>query len=144
MCTTCIRTVHRYKTQEGKETYDQAITEKEILQSLKDLNNEKMPGTDGLPADIYKKNWIDIKDLVTQSILFAIKSGELLIEQKRGVITLLLKKTKDRHFLKNWRPISLLNTDYKIIAKLLANHMKSVLPSIIDEDQSGYLKGRYI
>ncbi len=63
---------------------------------------------------------------------------------KIGVITLLPKNTKDRLFLKNCRPISLLNTDYKIIAKLLANRTKSVLPLIIDEDQSGYLKGRYI
>ncbi len=42
-------------SQEEKETYDQAITEKEILKNLKDLNNEKMPGTNGLPADFYKK-----------------------------------------------------------------------------------------
>jgi hypothetical protein len=60
------------------------------------------------------------------------------------VITLLPKKTKDKLFLKNWRPISLLNTDYKILAKLLANRMKEVLPSIIDNDQTGYLKNRYI
>ncbi len=78
------------------------------------------------------------------SLLHSINTGELSIEQKRGVITLLPKKNKDRLFLKNWRPISLLNTDYKIIAKLLANRMKEVLPSIISEDQYGYLKGRYI
>ena len=54
------------------------------------------------------------------------------------------KKSKNRLLLKNWRPISLLNSDYKIIAKILAKRMQTVLPSIIHYDQSGYLKGRYI
>ncbi len=70
--------------------------------------------------------------------------GDLSIEQKRGIITLLPKKLKDRLLLKNWRPISLLNTDYKIIAKILAIRLQSVLPSIINENQTGYLQGRYI
>ncbi len=78
------------------------------------------------------------------SLFHAIKTGELYIEQKRGIITCLVKKNKDRHFLNNWRPISLLNSDHKIIAKLIVNRMKEVLPLIVSEDQSGYLKGRYI
>ncbi len=69
--------------------------------------------------------------------------GELSIEQKRGIITLLLTSHK-RLLLKSWRPISLLNTDYNIIAKVLANHIQAVLPSIISDDQTGYLKGQYI
>ncbi len=52
------------------------------------------------PISVKKKMWADIKDLATESILFAIKSGELSIQQNRGVITLLHEKTKDRHFLK--------------------------------------------
>jgi hypothetical protein len=71
-------------------------------------------------------------------------TGELSIEHKRGIITLLPKKLKNRLVLKDWRPISLLNTDYKIIAKILANRLKSVLPNIINDDQTGYIKDRYI
>ncbi len=78
-----------------------------------------------------------------QSIEYAIKTGELSIEQQRGIITLLPPKNKNHHLLKNWRPISLLNTDYKIIAKLIVNRIKTVLPLIINEDQTEYLKDRY-
>ncbi len=107
---------------------EQPITETEILSSLKNLHNQKTPGTDGLSADFYKFFWIDIKNLLTDSILYAVNSGELSIEQQREIITLLPKRNKDRLQLKNWRPISLLNTDYKIIAKLIANRIKEVLP----------------
>ncbi len=55
-----------------------------------------------------------------------------------------LKKDKSRHFLKYWRPISLHNTDYKTIAKLIANRLKNVLPLLINNDQTGYLKNRYV
>ena len=62
----------------------------------------------------------------------------------RGIITLLPKKDKNQLLLKNWRPISLLNTDYKILAKVLAFRLKRVLPSVIHEDQSGFISGRYM
>ncbi len=72
------------------------------------------------------------------------QKGVLSIEHKHGIITLIPKKGKNRLHLTNWRPISLLNTDYKIIAKLLAKRFQAVLPSIINDDQSGYFKGRFI
>ena len=66
------------------------------------------------------------------------------ISQKRGIISLIPKKDKDKKFLKNWRPISLLNNKYKIITKALALRVKKVLPTIISPNQTGYLKGRCI
>ncbi len=72
------------------------------------------------------------------------QKGVLSIEQKHNIITLIPKKCKNRLYLKNWRLISLLNTNYKIIAKLLATQLQAVLPSFINDDQSSYLKGRFI
>ena len=127
-------------SEEQKNYCDKDITENEILNAIKDLKNGKTPGSDGLPIEFYKFFWINIKDLLVNSILYAFENGELSIEQKRGIITLLPKKSKNRLFLKNWRPISLLNTDYKIIAKILAKRMQSVLPFIINHDQTGTSK----
>ena len=64
--------------------------------------------------------------------------------QRRGIIKLIPKKDAEPYFIKNWLPISLLNCDYKIAAKAIANRFKQVLPILIDNDQTGFLKGRFI
>ena len=58
--------------------------------------------------------------------------------QKQAAITLIEKKGKDRSLLENWRPISLVNVDAKIISKVLATRIKNVLPRIIRHNQSGF------
>ena len=120
------------------------MTESELLKSIKTFKNGKTPGTDGLTAEFYKFFWNDIKDLLLSSINFALEYGRLSTEQRRGIISLLPKKDKDRLYLKNCRPIRLLNVDYKILAKALGNRIISFLPTLIDEDQTGYIKKRFI
>ena len=74
----------------------------------------------------------------------SLSKGYLSISQRRGSITLLPKKNKPRQYLKNWRPITSLNCDYKIAAKSIATRLKKVLPHVINNDQTGFLKGRFI
>ena len=64
--------------------------------------------------------------------------------QKQAVITLIEKKGKDRSFLENWRPISLVNVVAKIMSKAIATRIKNVLPNIIHHNQTGFIKDRYI
>ena len=59
--------------------------------------------------------------------------------QRQAIITLLEKPGKYRSYLKNWRPISLLNLDYKLLTKVLGSRVKNVLPSIISDCQTGYV-----
>ena len=64
--------------------------------------------------------------------------------QKQAVITLLEKSGKDRALLENWRPLSLVNVDTKIMSKVIEATVKKVLPSIIHYNQTGYVKDRFI
>ncbi len=120
------------------------VDETECIACLKKLKNGKTPGIDGLPQDFYKFFWSELNEYLVNAINYAFKNGELSTSQKIGIITLIPKKDKDRLLLKNWRPISLLTTDYKLITKMLAIKLSKVLPSIINHDQTAYLKGRYI
>jgi hypothetical protein len=131
-------------TESQKQFCDSEITEEELTKCIKFFKNKKSPGTDGLPAEFYKFFWNDIKQLVLESFKYALRNGELSVEQKRGIISLIPKKDKNRLYLKNWRPISLLNVDYKLLAKVFASRLETVLPFIVSDDQTGYIKGRYI
>ena len=83
--------------------------------------------------------------MVTNSITHAYEAGELSISQKKAIITLIHKgKELAKDNINNWRPISLTNTDYKILAKLLTNRLSKVISNIIDPDQVGFMKGRNI
>ena len=81
---------------------------------------------------------------MVDSFNYAFENGSLSITQKLGVISLIPKKDKDKNYLKNWRPISLLNNDYKIAAKASALRLEKVLPTIISSSLTGYVRGRFI
>ena len=70
--------------------------------------------------------------------------GEMSSSQRKAIITLIEKQHKDRTLIENWRPISLINVDAKIISKVIALRLKKVLPNIIHHNQTGYVEDRYI
>ena len=84
-----------------------------------------------------------LKTMVTHTFNEAFASEELTYTQRQRII-ILLHKEKDlpRDRLNNWRPVTLTNTDYKILAKMMAKNMETVVNKLINEDQAGYLKGR--
>ena len=63
--------------------------------------------------------------------------------QKEGIITCIPKGNKSKKYIKNWRPISLLNISYKIASGCIASRIKSVLPSLIGREQSGFMAERF-
>ena len=119
------------------------ITEEELRKAVLSMENDKSPGLDGLTTNFYKHFWPLIADSVTQVYNYAFRVGHLTVSQRRGIISLLFKKG-DRTLLKNWRPITLLTTDYKILTKALANRLQKVLPSLVHTDQTASLLGRTI
>ena len=70
--------------------------------------------------------------------------GELCTSQRQAIIKLIEKKHTDKRLIQNWRAISLLNVDAKIISKVLSKHLENVLPSLISDNQSAYVDGRFI
>ncbi|KAL9989297.1 hypothetical protein ACROYT_G003831 [Oculina patagonica] len=123
---------------------DGPITEAECLNAINGFKKDKTPGTDGFPVEFYKFFWPELRSEMLSSFHFAFQTGSLSISQRRGVISLIPKKDKDKSLLENLRPISLLNLDYKILTKVIAKRLEKVLPKIINPDQTGYVKGRYI
>ena len=93
---------------------------------------------------ILKFFWKDIKEILSDTFKYYFNEERLSIDQCRAILSLIPKPNKDLRYLKNWRPISLLNTDYKILAKTLATRLQIVINTIISPDQTGYIKGRYI
>ena len=123
---------------------EQPISYKEINSAIKNLKMNKSPGTDGLTAEFYMFFHKDIKQNLYDCINYSFQNKILSIEQRRGVLKLIPKKDKDLTNMRSFRPITLLNTDYKIITHILASRLQKVLPEIISSDQNGYLKGRFI
>ena len=119
------------------------ITANECDRVLSKFKENKSPGSDGLPIEFYKQFWHLLKDHMISIFNEAFDNEKLSDSQNQGILTLLHKKG-DPQLLKNYRPISLLNTDYKILMHVLANRMHTVLHKIISEDQNGYVKKRFI
>ena len=130
--------------EQEKQKCEGLLTEKECEEAVKDMKNGKTPGSDGLTAEFYKIFWQDLKEAMLNSFNHSFQINSLSEIQKQGLITLLPKSSKDLTNLSNWRPISLLNVDYKIMTKAIANRIKTVLKVLIDSSQTGFIKGRYI
>jgi exonuclease III len=129
---------------EEKQAREGSISYRELLSALKKAKNNKSPGMDGYTTEFYKFFWIDLDHLLLRSINYAYENNALSVSQQQGIITCLPKPGKPRNQLKNWRPISLLNTSYKLASSCIADRIKTTLDDIIHEDQKGFIPGRYI
>ena len=120
------------------------ITIEECANVLKKMEKNKIPGSDGLTVEFYRYFWNAVAKCMVESFNYAFESKHLSISQKQGIISLIPKKKKNTEYLKNWRPVSLLNVDYKIATKTIATRLEKVPPHIIHPSQSGYTDGRFI
>jgi len=115
-----------------------------MLKSLQLFQNNKYPGNDGLTVEFYKAFWHVLGELMVDSLNDFYDRVELSNSQKKAIITLIEKKDKDKRYLSNWRPISLINVDVKIGSKAIAKRLETVLPNIMHYNQCAYVKGRTI
>ena len=139
-----IRTIPEKLTDVEQEALDSPLTKKEIDTALSQLKNNKSPGTDDYSAKFFKTFWPQIGHYFYNCVNQCFSEGNLTDSQTYGLITCLPKSGKARNLLKNWRPISLLNTTYKLISLCITNRMRPLLNRIISHEQKGFLKGRSI
>jgi exonuclease III len=135
---------HHKLPDETAEKLDMPIQGDEFQKALKLMSNGKAPGRDGLPIEWYKAFWDSLEKPLLESVHTSLENKELSVTQKQGVITLIPKPNKDPTQVSSWRPITLLNCDYKILAKVLASRLKPYLTQVIKETQTGFMPGRYI
>ena len=129
-------------TEEQKLILDSPLTLGEIHRALLALNRGKAPGPDGFPPELYMELWEVVGPLLLSSYEEAIAKGEFHRDQRTALITLLLKKGKDPLECSSYRPISLINCDPKIYAKVLALRLETVIDALIHPDQTGFMRGR--
>ena len=115
--------------------------EGECLAALKSMSKGKTPGSDGLPAEFYLTFWDILKEDFVEIVNNCFVEGIMPESLRSALITLLFKKD-DPQLLKNWRPISLLNVDYKILTKVLVNGIKPLMSAVIHMDQCCAVPGR--
>ncbi len=108
------------------------------------IAKNKTPGNDGLPIEFYIEFWQEVGQTMIDSFNHSFHKGSLTTSQRQAVITLIDKPGKDRILLDNWRPISLLNVDYKILTKCLTIRMQNVVSKLVHKSQSGFIKDRSI
>jgi len=121
---------------------NQPLSEDDLTSALWKMRKNISPGPDGLGPAFYQQFWDQLKGPFMDMINEIEETSQLTPSQERGLITLLFKKG-DPENLDNYRPITLLNTDQKIMSSVIAARLSNVSNSLIHPDQTG-IKGRFI
>jgi hypothetical protein len=135
--------VPRKVTDFQNEFLSSPFIEREIKTALFMMKPNKAPGPDGFTAGFYQKHWNLLGNVICQAILNFLNGGEMPSVVK-STILVLIPKVKNPQELSQFRPISLCNVLYKIISKVIANQLRTVLDDIISVQQSAFVPGRLI
>ena len=130
-----LRLINKKVSKEEKDNLDARLEDKEIEKAVHQLKKDKSPGLDGIPAEFYQEYWDLIKHLYLPFIR-AIKTSLIPKTKNTSVIKLIYKNKGNLLLLENYRPISLINVDIKILCKTLANRLIPILPNIIHTSQT--------
>ncbi|KAJ4919191.1 hypothetical protein JOQ06_000140 [Pogonophryne albipinna] len=130
-------------SEETNKELDGPLTEEELCAALKSMQGGKAPGIDGLPPEFYKTFWDFLKEDLMDLFNESLNDSFLPLSCRRAVLTLLQKKG-DLQEIKNWRPVSLLCTDYKLLFRALSSRLRKVMDQVVDRTQTYCVPGRSI
>lgn len=118
------------------------ITEEELDKAISRLKTNKSPGPDGFSSEWYKVFRTELKPYLLHIFNKALKEGKIPPTWKEATITVIPKDGKDQLECGSFRPISILNIDYKLYTSILARRVEKVLPQLIHTDQTGFVPQR--
>uniref|UniRef100_A0A3B4YV99 Reverse transcriptase domain-containing protein n=1 Tax=Stegastes partitus TaxID=144197 RepID=A0A3B4YV99_9TELE len=125
-----------------RELLNRPITREEVMEAISALKNNKAPGPDSLTPEFYKAFCDLLIDPLLDMLSYSFNSGGLPHTMMDANIFLILKKGKAAEDCASYRPISLLDVDRKLLAKILARRLEGILSDIISVDQTGFISGR--
>ena len=131
-------------TDSDTQSCEGRLTVKECWDALCSMKNNKSPENNSITKEFLEYFWGKLGTFLVSTLSNPFEKGELSASQNQAIITLIEKKDKDKHLIKNWRPISLINVDIKVASKALANRLKAVIHNLISVDQTAYVEGRFI
>ena len=142
-CESLLSNICSVLTPEQATLCDGPLSVGECHVALVGMAKRKAPGSDGLPMEFYIKFWDVLGEDLVCVLNSCYRDGILSLSQRSGVISLSFKKG-DRLDIRNWRPISLLNVDYKLASRVIAGRLLKVIHLVVEKDQTCGVPGRYI
>eukprot|EP00253_Pinus_taeda_P029777 PITA_29777 len=137
------RHIPKLVSREENFNLNRPITEEKVSEALKDMQNGKAPCPDGFNVNFFKACWHIVKEDILNMVEDS-KSSKTILKALNTSFISLIPKQDSAQTADKYRPITLCNLVYKIISKVVANRLKPLLPSLVSEEQLGYVEGRHI
>eukprot|EP00253_Pinus_taeda_P029860 PITA_29860 len=133
----------RFVEEEEAGSLMEVVSKEEVEHVIKSMAKDKIPGPDGWTIELFNHFFDSIGDELTEVVDESRRKGEVHLPFNATFIALIPKK-EDPDSFEDFRPISLCNCIYKIIAKIIALRLKPILSKNISSEQFGFLDGRQI